>query len=53
VVGPLPPEIQFYSVSAAVIATDTRQAEAARSLIRFLTAPAAIAVLKAKGLDPG
>jgi molybdate transport system substrate-binding protein len=53
VVGPLPPEIQFYSVSAAVIATDTRQAEAAKSLIRFLTAPAAIAVLKAKGLDPG
>jgi molybdate transport system substrate-binding protein len=53
VVGPLPPEIQFYSVSAAVIAIDTRQAEAAKSLIRFLTAPAAIAVLKAKGLDPG
>jgi molybdate transport system substrate-binding protein len=53
VVGPLPPEIQFYSVSAAAIATDTRQADAARSLIRFLTAPAATAVLKAKGLDPG
>jgi len=27
--------------------------DAAKSLIRFLTAPAATAVLKAKGLDPG
>ena len=51
-VGRLPPEIQFYSVSAAVIAPDTREPDAAKALIRFLTAPAAAAVLKAKGLDP-
>jgi hypothetical protein len=31
----------------------TKQAEAAKSLIKFLTALGAIAVLKAKGLDPG
>jgi molybdate transport system substrate-binding protein len=53
VVGPLPPEIQFYSVSAAAVAADTKVPEAAKAVIRFLTAPSAIAVLKAKGLNPG
>jgi molybdate transport system substrate-binding protein len=53
VVGALPSEIQFYSVSAAAIATDSKERAAAGEVIKFLTAPAAIAVLKAKGLDPG
>jgi molybdate transport system substrate-binding protein len=53
VVGPLPPEIQFYSVSAAAIAADTKHPEAAKAVIAFLTTPAAVAVLKAKGLNPG
>jgi len=53
VVGPLPAEIQFYSVSAAVIAADTKDPDAAKAVIKFLTSPAAVAVLKAKGLDPG
>jgi molybdate transport system substrate-binding protein len=53
VVGPLPPDIQFYSVSSAAIAADTKQLEAAKAVIRFLTTPAAASVLKAKGLTPG
>jgi molybdate transport system substrate-binding protein len=53
VVGPLPPEIQFYSISAAAVAATTKEPEAAKALITFLTAPSAIAVLKAKGLTPG
>lgn len=53
VVGPLPPEIQFYSVSAAAIAANTSQPEAAKAVIRFLATPEAVTVLKAKGLDPG
>jgi molybdate transport system substrate-binding protein len=53
VVGPLPEEIQFYSVSAAAIATDTKVPDAARAIIRFLTSPAAAAVFTAKGLTPG
>ena len=53
VVGPLPAEIQFYSVSAAVIAADTKDPDAAKAVIKFLTSPPAVAVLKAKGLDPG
>jgi molybdate transport system substrate-binding protein len=53
VAGPLPEEIQFYSVSTAALAPDTKVAAAARSAISFLTAPAAAAVLKSKGLNPG
>jgi molybdate transport system substrate-binding protein len=53
VAGPLPAEIQFYSVSAIGIAANARDPEAAKALVRFLTAPAAAAVLKAKGLEPG
>jgi molybdate transport system substrate-binding protein len=51
-VGQLPPEIQFYSVSAAAIAANTKEPDAGKALIKFLTAPAAATVLKAKGLDP-
>jgi molybdate transport system substrate-binding protein len=53
VVAPLPAEIQFYSVSAAALAANARESEAARAFIKFLTTPAAAAVLKAKGLTPG
>ena len=52
-VGPLPPEIQLYTVYPAAVATDTKHADGARAVIKFLTAPAAIAVLKAKGLSGG
>src|ERR1700719_3948287 len=52
-VGPLPAEIQLYTVYPAAVAADAKEPEAAKALIKFLTAPAAIAVLKAKGLSPG
>jgi molybdate transport system substrate-binding protein len=52
-VGPLPAEIQLYTVYPAALAADTKEGDAARALIKFLTAPAAIAVLKEKGLSPG
>jgi hypothetical protein len=48
----LPPEIQFYPVSVAAIAANTKEPEVAKSAIKFLTAPPAIAVFKAKGLNP-
>ena len=51
-VGPLPPEIQLYTVFSAAVSTGAKQPDAARALIRFLTAPAAAAVFKIKGLDP-
>ena len=52
VAGPLPADVQFYSVSAAAIAAGTKDAAAAKAVIAFLTAPAAETVLKAKGLSP-
>ena len=52
-VGPIPAEIQLYTVYPAAVAADTKEPDAAKALIKFLTAPAAIAVLKAKGLNPG
>jgi molybdate transport system substrate-binding protein len=51
-VGPLPKEIQLTTSFAVAIGAGARQSEAAQALIRFLTAPAAAPVFKAKGLDP-
>jgi molybdate transport system substrate-binding protein len=51
-VGPLPAEIQLTTTLVMAIGTDAKQVEPARALIKFLTAPAAAAVFKAKGLDP-
>ncbi len=52
-VGPLPSEIQLTTVFPAAVAVGTKEPEAAKALIKFLTSPAAITVLKAKGLNPG
>jgi molybdate transport system substrate-binding protein len=52
-VGPMPPELQLYTVFPAAVAANTKEADAAKALIKFLTAPAAVAVLKSKGLSPG
>ncbi|HLH95710.1 MAG TPA: molybdate ABC transporter substrate-binding protein [Xanthobacteraceae bacterium] len=52
-VGPLPPELQLYTTYPAAVATDSKQSAAAAVFIKFMTSPAAVAVLKAKGLSPG
>jgi molybdate transport system substrate-binding protein len=52
-VGPLPPEIQLHSLYPAAVGTDAKSPDAAKAFIKFLTTPAAAAVLKAKGLEPG
>lgn len=52
-VGPLPSELQFYNRFAAGVAANAKEAEAAKALIKFLTAPAAVPVIKAKGMEPG
>jgi molybdate transport system substrate-binding protein len=50
-VGPLPAEIQNYTVYAAGIATNAKQPDAAQALIRLLTGPSADSVLKARGME--
>jgi molybdate transport system substrate-binding protein len=50
-VGPLPPDLQYYSGFAAGVVAGAPQAEAGRAFIKFLTSEAALPVLKAKGLE--
>jgi molybdate transport system substrate-binding protein len=52
-VGPLPAEIGLYSVYPAAVGPGAKEPDAAKALIRFLATPAAIPVLKSKGLEPG
>lgn len=51
--GPLPAEIQNYVVFTAGISPATKDAQAAKKYIDFIKAPAAVPVLKAKGMEPG
>jgi molybdate transport system substrate-binding protein len=52
-VGPLPPEIQFYTVFTAGVSANSKTPDAARDLIKFLTSPTAIPVIKSQGMEPG
>ena len=49
--GPLPPSIQIITVFAAGLHVAARQPDAASTLVRFLTAPAAAPVIRKKGMD--
>lgn len=50
-VGPLPAEIQNYTVYAAGLSPQARDAAAAQALLAALAGPGAAAVLKAKGME--
>jgi molybdate transport system substrate-binding protein len=52
VIGMLPAELQQITLYSAGVTASARQADAARALIRALTAPSAGPLYKAKGLDP-
>jgi len=51
--GPLPPEVQHMTVFCLGLSANAREPEAAKALVRFLTGPAALPVLKKHGLEPG
>jgi ABC-type molybdate transport system substrate-binding protein len=51
-VGPLPSEVQLTTTYVTAIGAGTSHADAAAALIKFITAPAAAPVFRAKGLDP-
>jgi molybdate transport system substrate-binding protein len=51
-VGPLPAEIQNYTVYAAGLGAQAKESDAAKALLKTLTGPAAAEVLKSKGMEP-
>jgi molybdate transport system substrate-binding protein len=51
VIGMLPAELQQITTYAAGVTASAKEPEAAKALIEALTAPSAVAIFKAKGLD--
>ncbi len=51
-VGPLPAEIQNFTVYAAGVAVAAKNGAAARDFVKFLSGPAALPIIKAKGMEP-
>jgi molybdate transport system substrate-binding protein len=51
--GPFPGDLQQELVFTAAVAADSKEAEAAKAFIAYLKTPAAVAVIKAKGMEPG
>ena len=51
--GPLPPEVGKITIFAAGIHSAAHEPEAAKALIKHLTAPAAAAAIKDHGMEPG
>ena len=52
-VGPLPADIQKMTIFASGIAATTKQAEAAKTLVKFITSPEAGQVFKKRAMEPG
>jgi molybdate transport system substrate-binding protein len=52
-VGPIPAEVQLITVFSAGIPAGSKEADAAKALVSFVTAPAAASVFKKHALEPG
>ena len=52
-VGPFPAELQSYIVLTGGVGSNAKDKAAAQALLRYLVTPAAISVIKAKGMEPG
>jgi molybdate transport system substrate-binding protein len=52
-VGPLPQEVQSHIVFTAAVSAQSPNQQAALDLIKRLTSPAIVPMLKAKGMEPG
>jgi molybdate transport system substrate-binding protein len=51
-VGPLPADIQNFTVYAAGVGTAAKDAAAARGFVQFLAGPHALPIIRAKGMQP-
>jgi molybdate transport system substrate-binding protein len=52
-VGPLPTDIQHMTVFSSGIMAGAKEVDAAKALVKFITAPAAAAAFKKRGMEPG
>jgi molybdate transport system substrate-binding protein len=52
-VGPLPADVQQFTTFSSGIMAGAMEAEAAKALVKFVTAPAAAAADKKRGMEPG
>src|SRR5262249_35439647 len=52
-VGPLPADIQQFTTFSSGIIAGAKAPDAAKALVKFITAPAAAAALKRGGMGPG
>jgi molybdate transport system substrate-binding protein len=52
-VGPLPADIQKMTIFSSGIAANTKEPQAAKALIKFITAPSAADAFKKRGMEPG
>ena len=52
VVGPLPGAFQNVTIYSAGIPVSAKEGEAAKALIKALTAPSAAAIYRSRGLEP-
>jgi molybdate transport system substrate-binding protein len=53
IVGPLPPDVQQITVFSAGLHAGASNPDAARALVRFISAPSAAATIKRHGMEPG
>jgi molybdate transport system substrate-binding protein len=53
IVGPLPGDLQSFTRFSAGVLASSKEPEAAKALIKFLQTAETLAVLKAKGFEPG
>ena len=53
VLGPFPADVQEYAVTVAGVGVNAKQGPAAKELIKFITTPAALTVIKKKGMERG
>jgi molybdate transport system substrate-binding protein len=51
--GPLPADIQRITVFSAGLHVGAQQPDAAKALVKFFTSPAAVPVIRKKGMEPG
>jgi molybdate transport system substrate-binding protein len=53
IVGPLPDELQLVTILSAGIGAAGQSRDAVQDFIRYMRTPEAVAVIRAKGLEPG